>query len=71
MSSPVFNAFGGGQMPPQNGIFNMIQQFENFRKTFSGDPKQQVEDLMRSGKMSKEQFDQFNAMANQLAQFIK
>ena len=73
MPSPVFNAFGnrpqGGGQP--NNFMQMMQKFNEFRRTFSGDPKQQVEQLLQNGQMSKEQFEQCQQMANQFAQFFK
>lgn len=51
----------------QNPI-QMIQQFRQFAQSIQGDPKQQVEELLRSGKMSQAQF---NELQNQATQFQK
>lgn len=66
--NPLFNMFGGNQqaMFP----FNMIQQFNQFRQTFSGDPRQQVQNLLNSGQMSQQQFNQLSQMAQTFQQFI-
>jgi len=39
-------------------FMNMLSQFEQFRQNFQGDPKQQVQNLLNSGKMSQSQFNQ-------------
>ena len=40
MSNPFFNAMGGGNLPgPMGNMMGMIQQFNEFQKTFQGDPK--------------------------------
>ena len=48
----------------------MIQQFNQFRQTFQGDPKQQVQNLLNSGQMSQEQFNQLSSMAQMFQQLI-
>lgn len=58
--NPLFNIFGGQQGPFNN---NIINQFNQFQSTFQGDPKQKVQDLLNSGQMSQEQFNQLSSMA--------
>lgn len=66
MPNPLFNALGGGKMPGPMGQFQqMMQQFQQFRNNFQGDPKQEVEKLLQSGKMSQQQLNQLQAMAQQ------
>lgn len=57
----------------QNNAFNpqMIQQFNQFRKTFNSNPQQAVMNLMRQGMMSNAQFQQLAQMANQFQNFMK
>ena len=62
----------GQQMPPMNGGFaNMMSQFQKFKQNFNGDPKQQVQQLLDSGQMTQEQFNQLSNMATQLQQMMK
>ena len=57
--NPLFNALGGGQMPGALGNFQqMMQQFQQFRATFQGDPEQEVRNLIASGKFSQNQLTQ-------------
>lgn len=69
MSNPLFNALGG--MMPQNEMTQMIQQFQNFKQSIKGDPKQMVMDMLQSGKISQAQLNQAQAMANQLKDILK
>ena len=62
--NPLFSMFGNNQMPgPFNNMNNVINQFNQFQSTFQGDPKQKVQDLLNSGQMSQEQFNQLSSMA--------
>lgn len=68
--NPLFDMFG---QKNQNGMFpfNMMQSFNQFRQAFRGDAEQQVRDLLSSGQMSQEQFNQLSSMAQTFQQFIK
>nr|DAU21515.1 MAG TPA: hypothetical protein [Caudoviricetes sp.] len=71
MSNPLFNALGGGKMPGAMGQFQqMMQQFQQFRANFQGDPKAEVQKLLQSGKMSQQQLNQLQAMAQQFQGFL-
>ncbi len=71
MPNPLFNALGGGRMPGPMGQFQqMMQQFQQFRQNFQGDPKQEVQKLLQSGKMSQQQLNQLQAMAQQFRSFM-
>lgn len=66
--NPLANMFArgraiGGQQMPQNNPMNMLQQFNQFRNNFQGDPKQAVMNLLSSGRMSQDQFNQLSQMA--------
>ena len=69
MPNPLFNALGGGrapQMPGQIGQFQrMMQQFQQFKANFNGDPKAEVEKMMQSGKLTQQQLNQLQAVARQ------
>lgn len=73
MSNPLFQMFGN-QRPQQNGPFNnplqMMQKFNEFKSNFYGDPKQKVQEMLNSGQMTQEQFNQLSAMAQTFQQFI-
>lgn len=49
----------------------LLQQFQNFKQTFmrqnpTGNPQAMVQQLLNSGKMSQQQFEQLRNMANML-----
>lgn len=45
-----------------NGI---LQRFQQFRQNFHGDPQQQVQQLLNSGRVSQQQYNQAVQMAQQ------
>lgn len=68
MANPIFQRFGGQNTPQANqvnGMMNMVQQFNQFKSQFKGDPRQQVQQLIDSGQMTQEQFQQLSEMARQ------
>ena len=44
----------------------LMQQFNQFRKNFQGNPQQQVQQLLNSGRITQEQYDRAVQMTNQL-----
>lgn len=65
----LFNALGG--KPVQSPMMQMLNNFNQFRAGFTGDAKAEVEKLIRSGKVSQQQLNSVQAMANQLRGMIK
>lgn len=71
-NNPFFNALNGGQMPGPMGSFpQLLQQFKQFKANFKGDPKAEVEKMLQSGKISQQQLNQIQAMANQFQGLFK
>lgn len=66
MGNPLSNLFQS--VNPMSG---MLKQFEEFKKTYSGDPRQAVQQMLNSGRISQEQYNQAVQMANQLQQMLK
>ena len=73
MGNSILNNRQSNVPQGQNNAFNpqMIQQFNQFRKTFNGNPQQAVMNLMRQGMMSNAQFQQLAQMASQFQNFMK
>ena len=65
--NPLFSRFGG---QPSSGP-SMIEQFNQFASNFRGDPKTKVEELIRSGQMSEQQFKEYGQMATNLRQMFR
>lgn len=71
-NNPFFNALSGGQMPgPMGGFPQLLQQFKQFKANFKGDPKAEVEKMLQSGKISQQQLNQIQSMANQFQGLFK
>lgn len=66
--SSLYNDFNPN---PRNNMGDFINRFNQFRSTFSGNPEAQVRQLLQSGRMSQEQFNQLAQTANQLRQLFK
>lgn len=66
MSNPLFQ-----QMQPQGPMNNILQRFQQFKQTFTGDPRQQVQNLLNSGKVTQSDYNRAVQMANQLQKMIK
>lgn len=54
----------------QMGQDNVMQRFMQFRQQFQGDPRQQVQQLLNSGRISQDQYNQAVQMANQLKNML-
>lgn len=71
-NNPFFNALGGGQMSgPTGGFSQLLQQFKQFKASFKGDPKAEVEKMLQSGKLSQAQLDQLQQMAKQFQSLMQ
>lgn len=69
MGNPLFNLLNGGR---NNGPGNMIQQFQQFKKQMQGvDPREEVQKLLQSGKISQEQLNKAQQMAQQMQGLFK
>ena len=62
MGNPLFGQFGG----QNDGLMRFINELNEFKRTFSGDPKQEVQNLLSSGRLTQEQFNELAQMANQI-----
>nr|DAF73860.1 MAG TPA: hypothetical protein [Caudoviricetes sp.] len=72
MANPLFNALGGNKMPGPMGNFQqMMQQFQQFKANFQGDPQQEVQRMIQSGQLSQQQLDQVQNVARQFAALLK
>lgn len=59
MSNPLFSALGGQK--------NMMSDFQRFMEQMQGvDPNQEIEKMLRSGKITQAQLNQAQQMAQQM-----
>mgnify|MGYP006908933437 CR=1 FL=1 len=68
MANQLFNMLGGQQQ--MNPMTNLVNPLNQFRQSFSGDPKQQVQQLLNSGRMSQNQYNQLSQMATQIQNML-
>ena len=65
MPNYLFNQYG------KNGQYeNIINQFNQFRNSFKGDPKQQIQQMLNSGKITQAQYNDAVQKANALARML-
>lgn len=62
MSNPLYNSMNNQQ--------SFIQRFNDFRKSFNGNPQQQVQQLLNSGKVTQEQYNRAVQMANSMRKML-
>lgn len=67
MNSPLFNMLGGFG---GNNTMQMVQQFMQFKNSFKGNPREEVQKLIASGKISQSQLDQAQNMARDLQNLL-
>ena len=73
MNNPLFKLLGG-QMPMPGRMGNMqnlVQQFQQFRNSFRGDPRQQIQQMRSSGRVTQEQYNNAMRMAQQMQNLLK
>jgi len=51
------------QMQPQQQGNSLLQRFQQFRQGFQGDPRQQIQQMMNSGRINQNQYNQAVQMA--------
>ena len=55
---------------PGNNVSGVLQRFQQFQQMFKGDPRQQVQNLLNSGKVSQQQYNEAVQMAQQLQRMM-
>lgn len=66
MSNSLFNQFG----KQNNSLEQLAQQARDFRRQFSGNPRQEVEKLLQTGAMSQQDFNRYSQIAQQVVQMM-
>ena len=67
MSNPLFQA---GYGMPQNNVTQMLQKLNQFRQSLQGDPRQQVQQLLNSGRVTQQQYNQAVQTAQQIQRMM-
>jgi hypothetical protein len=66
MANPLYNMFGGNA--PMNPMAQLVRDAKNFRKSFTGNPKDEVQRLLNSGQLSQADFNRYSQIAQQVVQ---
>lgn len=61
----------GGKTPPTDNLQTVLDRFQKFKQAFTGNPAQQVQQLLNSGRISQSQLNQAVRMAQQLQKLLK
>lgn len=67
MANPIYDMMNANN---DGGIMSFVKEVRDFQKTFNGDPKAEVQNLMNSGQLSQAEFDQYAKIANQVMAFM-
>ena len=67
MNNPLM---GGMPQMPMGNMQQLIQQFNQFRQSFQGDPRQQVQQLLNSGRISQQAYNNAYQQAQQLQKMM-
>lgn len=67
MSNPIFQQMN---TTPTNNMQSIMQRFQQFQRMFTGDPRQQVQNLLNSGKVSQDDYNRAVQMTNQLQRMM-
>lgn len=65
MGNPLYNAMAN------NPHAEIIKQAREMQKNFQGNPRDVVQQLLNSGQMSQNQFNQLSQIAQQIVPFMK
>ena len=66
MSNPIYNS-----MANQNNQFMQImQEAQNLKNTFKGNPREEVQRLLNSGELSQADFNRYSQIAQQVMQMM-
>lgn len=67
MANPLYNQFGN----KQNSTQDIIQQVKEFQKTFKGNPEQIVKQMVASGQLPQNVFNELAQQANSILPLLK
>lgn len=65
--NPLFRLLNQAQPGTGN---DLLSRFNQFRKSFSGDPQQMIQQMMNSGRISQAQYNNAVQQAQQLAKVL-
>jgi hypothetical protein len=67
--NPLYQAMM--QNLPTNNVMSLLQRFNQFRNSFRGNPQEQVQALINSGRVSQADYNRAVQMAQQMQGMLK
>ncbi len=58
------------QLGPQNPYQIMMKRYEEFKKNFTGDPKEKIQQMLNSGQITQQQYNMAVQKANMIKAFF-
>lgn len=68
MANSLFQALNGNMN--MGSIGNFMTQLQQFQRTLQGDPRQQIQQMLNTGQISQQQFNQAAQMATQIQRMM-
>lgn len=65
--NPLYEQFNR----PNGQMNDMMSRFQQFKRSFNGDPQQIVQQMLNSGRITQDQFNRAAQMANQWMRFMR
>lgn len=66
MANPLFNMFSNNA--PMSPFAQLVKDARAFKKSFTGNPKDEVQRLLNSGQLSQADFNRYSQIAQQVVQ---
>lgn len=70
-NNPLFNMLGGNRSALPQNMQSMMAQFQQFKNMVKGDPREQVQQMLNSGQITQEQYNQAVKTANELQKYLR
>lgn len=77
MSNPIMKLVnnssvgGAGNIDSRGSNNNLLQQFNEFKRTFKGNPRDTINNMLNSGRFSNAQIEQAKSLAKQMMNMFK
>lgn len=65
-NNPLYN-----QLNNSNDMQGLISRFQQFRNSFQGDPRQTIQQMLNTGRISQAQYNNAVQMANKLHNLLR
>lgn len=72
MANELYNQFGksNNNKPDDGGFSKFVQQFQQFKSQFQGNPQEQIQRMLQTGQISQAQLNQAQQLAQQFIKFL-